>query len=65
MTNKEAKQIISDIDKAHRNYTADEYKALEMAIQALSQEPISPCDVCRYEYDDCCEECPAMPKGGD
>lgn len=39
MTREEAKQIISDIDKAYRNYTADEYKALEMAIQALSQEP--------------------------
>lgn len=30
--------------------------------EALSQNLISPCDVCRYEYDDCCEECPAMPQ---
>lgn len=35
MTNEEAKQIISDIDKAYRNFTDDEYKALDMAIQAL------------------------------
>lgn len=35
MTREEAKQIISDIDKAYRNFTADEYKALEMAIKAL------------------------------
>ena len=42
MTREEAKQLISDIDKAYRNFTADEYKALDMAIKALSQEP------CRY-----------------
>ena len=35
MSREEAKQIISDIDKAYRNFTADEYKALAMAIQAL------------------------------
>ena len=39
MTNKEARQIISDIDKAYRNFTADEYKALDIAIEALEQEP--------------------------
>lgn len=37
MSREEAKQIISNIDKAYRNFTADEYKALEMAIQALEQ----------------------------
>ena len=40
MTREEAKQIISDIDKAYRNYTADEYKALEMAIKALEMQPL-------------------------
>lgn len=39
MTNEKAKQILSDIDKTYRNFTADEYKALEMALKALSQEP--------------------------
>ena len=39
MNNKQAITIISNIDKAYRNFTADEYKALEMAIKALEQEP--------------------------
>lgn len=40
MTNQEAREIISNIDKAYRNFTKTEIQALEMAINALKQEPI-------------------------
>lgn len=64
MTRKEAKQIISDIDKTYRNFTDDEYKALEMAISALTRE--SPCLLCKYVNEDTglCDMCPAMPPYG-
>ena len=39
MTREEAKQIISDIDHAWRNFSQEEYIALDMAIKALEQEP--------------------------
>lgn len=37
MTNEEAKQIISDIDYAWRNFSRKEYVALEIAIKAIEQ----------------------------
>ena len=40
-------------------------QAIEVAIQALSQELKYPCDLCKYYEDDdiYCAECPAIPKG--
>ena len=44
MDKEEAKQIISDIDRAWRNFSQKEYVALEMAIKALSS------DVCKCGF---------------
>ena len=39
MTREDVIEIIKSIDKAYRTFSKEEYKALEMAIQALEQEP--------------------------
>lgn len=39
MTREEAIKTLSDIDSARRNYSHEEYVALEMAIKVLEQEP--------------------------
>lgn len=39
MNREEAIEIIRSIDKAYRAFSKEEYKALEMAIEALEQEP--------------------------
>ena len=39
MTREEAIKTLSDIDKAWRNFSKEEYVALEMAIKALRQKP--------------------------
>ena len=39
MTRKETIKVLSNSDKAWRNFTQEEYIALETAIQVLEQEP--------------------------
>lgn len=38
MNNKQAITIISNIDKAYRNFTDEEYQALDMALKALEKD---------------------------
>ncbi len=52
MNNQEAKEIIKGIDKAYRTFTKTEIQALEMAIKALEQEPITIYEIPKdYNYD--------------
>lgn len=39
MTREEVIKVLSDIDHAWRNFSQEEYVALEIAIKALKQEP--------------------------
>ena len=51
MTREEVKRRLLNIERRtpiHTRKDARDFEALEMAIKALSQEPKSPCDVCRF-----------------
>ena len=55
-----------DIGKTQHQELWHYEQALDELIQALEQQ--SPCDICKYEKEDCwemCQFCPVEPKGSD